>query len=136
MNQKLIQLLIQITRSHFRKNSLFSLIRCMKILLIFETFGSTTLIQKVLDHKLTLVSVIGCIASVAGIICLSLPLPAVVQNFHKVHALESHRKFSERIFTQLKVNRLVKGRLITGVVESKVDLIKPGQEQVWYFRQN
>ena len=110
----------------------------MKLLSIFEAslFESTTVEQKVLDHKLTLISVIGCIASVAGIICLSLPLPAIVQNFHKVHALESHRKFSERIFTQLKVNRLVKGRLITGVVESKVDLIKPGQEQVWYFRQN
>ena len=55
--------------------------------------------------------VIGCIASIAGIICLSLPLPAIVQNFHKVHALESHKKFSERVFTQLKLNKIVKERV-------------------------
>ena len=55
--------------------------------------------------------VIGCIASIAGIICLSLPLPAIVQNFHKVHALESHKKFSERVFTQLKLNKIIKQRV-------------------------
>ena len=76
------------------------------------------------------ISVIGCIASIAGIICLSLPLPAIVQNFHKVHALESHRKFSERIFTQLKVNRLVKGRLMPDDLNKKADMINAVQVQV------
>ena len=38
-------------------------------------------------------------------------MPAIVQNFHKVHALESHKKFSERVFTQLKLNKIVKERV-------------------------
>ena len=39
-----------------------------------------------------LFSVIGSVASISGIICLSLPLPAIVQNFHHVYAVDARNK--------------------------------------------
>ena len=64
--------------------------------------------------------VVGSLASIAGIICLSLPLPAIVQNFHKVHALEGRRKFSEKVFTQLKINRAVKEKLFMEIEKKEL----------------
>ena len=78
--------------------------------------------------------VVGSLASIAGIICLSLPLPAIVQNFHKVHALEGRRKFSEKVFTQLKINRAVKEKLFMEI--EKKELAKTVDTSLQVYGQN
>ena len=57
--------------------------------------------------------VIGSVASISGIICLSLPLPAIVQNFHHVYAVDARNKvrFLEQAF-RLDVGQLPKKALI------------------------
>lgn len=50
----------------------------------------------------------GVVASIVGIVCMSLPLPAIVQNFHHVYAIEAREKHHRQILRQLQVNRMVK----------------------------
>ena len=45
------------------------------------------------------------------LVCMSLPLPAIVQNFHQVFSQDAKKSQQQRVLRQLRINRLVKRQL-------------------------
>ena len=55
---------------------------------------------------------------------MSLPLPAIVQNFHQVFAEDAKKRHQQAVLRQLRINRLVKKQL-----QQKLSL-KPAEDNL------